>query len=348
MRRRHRRRAPGRSGRAGRAPHVAVRAAQRGCRGRRVRGPADRRRAVRAEAVPDPEHPGRRGRHPGPGARRPGPGQRGDRGAGGRDRRPRQPRRRPRPGGGRERSGRPGGPRPAGRRGARRHEHPAVRPQRARRTDLLRPAEPAGLDVRRPGRGDRDAGDRPRRRGGLLRFARAAGDGADADIHRHLPHPSGLAGAAGRLVLPRIQPAHAAQPDGARGDAGPLPAAPALPQVQRLRHGDPGGAAVRLIRGRLGGLRRAGHGGARLSRRRRSARRPDAAAQDAAPHDHQRHPGRPGARARHDRSRGHGADDRARIPGGWRGCRQMAPRPAHLGPAVHLLRRVHRSRRPGR
>ena len=63
-------------------------ARQRGCRGRRVRGPADRRRAVRAEAVPDPEHPSRRGRHPGPGARRPGPGQRGDRGAGGRDRRP--------------------------------------------------------------------------------------------------------------------------------------------------------------------------------------------------------------------------------------------------------------------
>ena len=40
----------------------------------------------------------------------------------------------------------------------------------------------------------------------------------------------------------------------------------------------------------------------------------------------------------------HGADDPARLPGGGRGGRQVAPRAAHLDPAVDLLRRLHRGR----
>src|SRR5205814_108400 len=36
-----------------------------------------------------------------------------------------------------------------------------------------------------------------------------------------------------------------------------------------------------------------------------------------------------------------GADDRRRLPGGGRGGREVAPRAAHLDPALHVLRRVH-------
>ena len=64
-------------------------------------------------------------------------------------------------------------------------------------------------------------------------------------------------------------------------------------------------------------------------------------------HD-QRDPRRPGARPRDDRARGDGADERPRLPGGGRSGGQMAPRPAHLRPAVHLLRRLHGDLRPGR
>ena len=52
--------------------------------------------------------------------------------------------------------------------------------------------------------------------------------------------------------------------------------------------------------------------------------------------------------ARDDRGRGDEPDDRPRPPGGGRGRGQVAAGPAHLGPAVHLLRRVHRGHRPGR
>ena len=60
--------------------------------------------------------------------------------------------------------------------------------------------------------------------------------------------------------------------------------------------------------------------------RRRAAH---AAAEDAAADDHQRDPRRPGARARHDRGRGHAADDATRPPGGGRGGGQVAAGPAH-------------------
>ena len=60
------------------------------------------------------------------------------------------------------------------------------------------------------------------------------------------PTPKDWTRGTGRLVLPRVQQAHGAQPDGARGDAGPLPPAAALAPVQR---GEPG-CAPRSRRGR--------------------------------------------------------------------------------------------------
>ena len=78
-------------------------------------------------------------------------------------------------------------------------------------------------------------------------------------------------------------------------------------------------AVVGIVRRGMGGVRRAHHGRAGLPGRRGSPRRPHAAAQDAAAHHHQRHPGRAGPRARHDRGRGDGPDDRPRAPGRGRG-----------------------------
>ena len=46
-------------------------------------------------------------------------------------------------------------------------------------------------------------------------------------------------------------------------------------------------------------------------------------------------------------SGGDGADDRARLPGRGRGGRQVAAGAAHLRPAVHLLRGIHRGQRSG-
>ena len=66
-----------------------------------------------------------------------------------------------------------------------------------------------------PVRADPDAGDRPRGGRRVLRLPGAAGAGAAAHVHRRLAGPGRLAARAGRLVLPRVQPAHGAQPDGA-------------------------------------------------------------------------------------------------------------------------------------
>ena len=106
------------------------------------------------------------------------------------------------------------------------------------------------------------------RGGGLLRLAGAAGARVDADVPGRVAGPGRLAGRAGRLVLPRVQPAHGAEPHRARGHARSLPPAPALPAVRRLGHRRPGGIPVRLVRRGLGRLRRAADGRARVSRRR--------------------------------------------------------------------------------
>ena len=90
---------------------------------------------------------------------------------------------------------------------------------------------------RRPVRDRGDAGVRPRRRGGLLRPARPAGDRRRAHLLLHRADPGGLAGGAGRVVLPRVQRPHAAQPHRARGDARPLPAARPRPPLPRPRPG---------------------------------------------------------------------------------------------------------------
>ena len=105
------------------------------------------------------------------------------------------------------------------------------------RGDRLRPRARPGDPGRRPVRDRGDAGVRPRRRGGLLRPARPAGDRRRADLLLHRADPGRLAGGAGRVVLPRVQRPHDPQPDRARGDARPLPAARPLPPVPRPRPG---------------------------------------------------------------------------------------------------------------
>ena len=122
--------APGRPRGAGRAPGLAGRPPRRGgARTGRRPGPADRARAVRPQALPRPERGRGRGRRAGPGRGRPGPGQRADRRA-----------RRPDGRAGRAAGSRGGaaGARPAGRRRARRRDHPRFRPGRAGRPDRVR------------------------------------------------------------------------------------------------------------------------------------------------------------------------------------------------------------------
>ena len=89
--------------------------------------------------------------------------------------------------------GGPGGARPAGRGRAGQHDHPGVLPRRARRADRLRNRPPPAHGLRRPGRADRDAGNRPRGRGGVLRLPRPARAVAAVDVHRGVADADRLA-----------------------------------------------------------------------------------------------------------------------------------------------------------
>ena len=93
----------------------------------------------------------------------------------------------------------------------------------------VRPRARPGHHPRRPGRDRRDARDPPRCRGRLLRPARPARDAPTCRrSSRCRRRPTEWDADARRVVLPRVQRAHAAQPHGARGDARPRPAARAL------------------------------------------------------------------------------------------------------------------------
>src|SRR6185437_6619986 len=95
-----------------------------------------------------------------------------------------------------------------------------------------------------------------------------AGAGRGADDTGHLADPGGLDAGARRLLLPRVQPAHAAQPDGPRGDARTPAPAPALAARAGLDAGTRR-VVVGFVRRGLGRLRRGTHGPPRVSRRRR-------------------------------------------------------------------------------
>ena len=205
--------------------------------------------------------------------------------------------------------------------GRRRHDRRALR-ARARADDGVRPGQRPGDRARRPGRDHRDAGDPPRRGGRLLQPAGAAREHPAPDLLRGVTDTVRLVARPGRVVLPRVQRAHAAEPDGPRGDARPRAAARAQRALLGAGAGAQG-AVERLVRRGLGGLRRGGDGRRGLPGRRGALRRAaDAAAQDAAADDHQRHPRRPRPRPRHDRGRGDAADDRSA------GTRRTARRPA--------------------
>ena len=168
------------------------------------------------------------------------------------------------------------------------------------------------------------------------------------DVHRGLADAEGLDGGAGRLVLPRVQPAHGAQPDGARGDAGPLPAAAALAPVHR---GDQaaGGAVVGAVRRGLGGLRRGADGRPRVPGGGRPGGASACSSSRCSCAWSSTRSSTPGC-TRHGMTEAEAMTlmTGARLPGGRRGVGQVAPRAAHLGAAVDLLRRLHRGRGPGR
>ena len=178
------------------------------------------------------------------------------------------------------------------------------------------------------------------RRGVAIAYCDAPGPLETGGVTRFAisPTPVGLAGRTGGVVLPGVQHRAGAEPDRARGHARARRAARAGPPLPG-HHAGPAGAGQRLVHRGLGRARRGDHGPARLRR----GPGPAAAAEDAAPDDHQRPAGRGRACGRDDRGAGAGADDRARLPGGGRGRRQVAAGPADQHPALDVLRRLHRA-----
>ena len=148
------------------------------------------------------------------------------------------------PGGGRRAGRRPGrrrdgaaGAGPARRRApGQRHDRGPGQGDPGEATEFVRDAR-AGHPGRRPVRDHGDAGVRP---GVAVAYCDPPGPLETADVPTFYciaPDPGGLVGGAGRVVLPRVQRPHAPEPDGARGDAGALPAAGARPPVPRAAPG---------------------------------------------------------------------------------------------------------------
>ena len=194
------------------------------------------------------------------------------------------------------------------------------------RADRLRARARPGYALRRPGRDHPDAGNRPRRRGRLLRPARPARSRRRCppssrsrrcrptgraervasfyrEYNRHMVH---------NLMVHEAMPGHYLQLAHSRRFAGSGTATRAALWSGSFVEG------WAVYTERL--MAEQGYPGEGDP-----ACGPHAAAQDAAAHDHQRHPGRPGPRARHDRGRGHGADD------GPRATRRRARRRASGG-----------------
>ncbi len=97
---------------------------------------------------------------------------------------------------------------------------------------------------------------------------------------------------------------------------------------------------------RLGRLRRATNGRARVSRWRPAA---SAGGAEVVLAEHRQHRHRPGdPRRRHEPRGGAGADDRIDLPGRAGGGRQMGAGPAHLHAALDQLRRIPGAPRPAR
>ena len=222
------------------------------------RRPAAGRAGLRRPALVHPGHRDRPGRAAHPGRERPAGGRGGDR----RARRADLPAARPRPGQVREVLDRLAAEAPVDRR----HDAAAVP---AALADAHRPGPRAG-----PGHACRTMPVEiivmprvaARRRGRLLRPAGpagAAGRGRRAlpTLFAVSPTPADWDAERGGVVLPRVQRPHAAQPHGARGDAGARAAARARAGLPR-RHAGAGGAPQRPVHRGLGGVRR-GAGGRR-------------------------------------------------------------------------------------
>ena len=167
-----------------------------------------------------------------------------------------------------------------------------------------------------------------------------AGDGRRAHVLLHRAHAGGLVARAGGVVLPRVQRPHDPQPDRARGDARALPAAGPRPPVPRLAPGSARSAGpARSSRAGRSTPRRswpsAGFGGlpVRLQQLKMQLRMTINAILDQLVHCEDMTEGEAMALMT-----GRG------LPGGGRGGRQVAPRAAHLDPAVDLLRGIHRGR----
>ena len=164
-----------------------------------------------------------------------------------------------------------------------------------------------------------------------------------AHVLCRLADSRGMDRCAGRIVPARVQHALDREPDDSRGDAGPLPAARPFEPLSVDAARD---ARLGSVHRRLGGLCRARHAGAGLSRRRPA----DAAgaAQVVPALDHQRHHGFRDPCRWHAAGRGDAAHGRDRLPGRARGCRQVGSRAAHFSATVDVLRRLPGARRPAR